>query len=41
MPFSDVILPLPHPFLSRYKLSVERECAYKKIRGPVGSKSAR
>ncbi len=29
MPFSDVILPLPHPFLSRYKLTVERECAYK------------
>ncbi len=29
MAFSDVILPLPHPFLSRYKLTVERECAYK------------
>ena len=33
MPFSDVILPLPHPYLSRYKQTVERECAYKKNQG--------
>jgi len=37
MAFSDVILPLPHPFLSRYKQGVERECAYKNIKGAVGS----
>jgi hypothetical protein len=37
MAFSDVILPLPHPFLSRYKQWVERECAYKNNKGAVGS----
>jgi hypothetical protein len=37
MAFSDVILPLPPPFLNRYKQTVERECAYKKTRGPAGS----
>ncbi len=33
MAFSDVILPLPHLFLSRYKHEVERECAKKKLGG--------